>query len=88
MGIEKHSEKREKRNYCSTKGGISFQKQWFKSQFISSDNDFIKFYVCFCACSYFKSLLAIIPFAKSPALSPTLYKFIVLGSLGSHPNSF
>ena len=33
-----------------------------------------------------KYLLAVIPFAKSPALSPTLYKFIVLGSLGLYSN--
>ena len=38
--------------------------------------------------SSFKSLLTIGPFAKSPALSPTLYKFIVLGLLGSYPKSF
>ena len=49
---------------------------------------FIKFYVCFYVCSYFKFLLVVVPFAKSPALSPTLYKFIVFGSLGSYPNSF
>ena len=42
----------------------------------------------FYVCSYFKSLLAVVQFAKSLALSPTLYKFIVLGSLGSYPNSF
>ena len=30
MGIEKHSEKGEKKNYYSTKGCISFQEQWFK----------------------------------------------------------
>ena len=33
-------------------------------------------------------MLDVGPFAKSPALSPTLYKFIVLGSLGSYPRSF
>ena len=33
-------------------------------------------------------MLAINPFAKSLALSPILYKFIVLGSLGSYPRSF
>ena len=30
MGIEKHSEKGEKKNSCSTKGCISLQEQWFK----------------------------------------------------------
>ena len=85
IGIKKYSERGEKKNHYSTKGCISFQEQWIKSQFISSDNDFIKFYVCFYVCSYLKSLLAVVPFAKSPALSPTLYKFSVLGS---YPKSF
>ena len=35
-------------------------------------------FISFCACSYFKSLLTVISFAKSPVFSPTLYKFIVL----------
>ena len=39
----------------------------------------------FYVCSFFKSLLAVNLFARSPALSPTLYKFIVLGS---YPKSF
>ena len=39
-------------------------------------------------CLYFKSLLAVVQFAKNPAFSPTFYKFIVLGSLGSYPKSF
>ena len=30
MGIGKHSERGEKKNYYSAKGGISFQEQWFK----------------------------------------------------------
>ena len=30
MGIGKHSEMGEKKNYCSTKGCVSFQEQWFK----------------------------------------------------------
>ena len=30
MGIKKHSEKGEKKNYCSTKGCINFREQWFK----------------------------------------------------------
>ena len=83
MGIRKHSERGEKKNYYSTKSCISFQEQWFKQQFISSDNYFIKFYMRFYVYLYFKSLLVVVPFAKSPALSPTLYKFIVFGSLGS-----
>ena len=33
-------------------------------------------------------MLAVNPFARSPAFSPTLYKFIVLVSLGSYPRSF
>ena len=33
-------------------------------------------------------MLFINPFARSPTLSPILYKFIVLGSLGSYPRSF
>ena len=33
-------------------------------------------------------MIAVGPFARSLALSPTLYKFIVLGSLGSYPRSF
>ena len=33
-------------------------------------------------------MLVVGPFARSLALSPTLYKFIVLGSLGSYPRSF
>ena len=49
---------------------------------ISSD------FISFCACSYPKSLLAVISFTKGPALSPTLYKFIVLGSLGLYSNNF
>ena len=49
---------------------------------ISSD------FISFCACSYPKSLLAVISFAKSPTLSPTLYKFIVLSSLGLYSNNF
>ena len=49
---------------------------------ISSD------FISFCACSYPKSLLAVISFAKGPAFSPTLYKFIVLGSLGLYFNNF
>ena len=80
MGIGKYREKREKKNYCSTKTCISFHEWWFEQQFISSDNYFIKFYVCFYVCSYLKSLLAIIPFVKSLTLSSALYKFIVLGS--------
>ena len=42
----------------------------------------------FCVCSSFKSLLSVNPFARSPALSPTLYKFIIFGSLGSYPRFF
>ena len=42
----------------------------------------------FCVCSSLKSLLSVNPFTRSPALSPTLYKFIVFGSLGSYPRSF
>ena len=49
---------------------------------ISSD------FISFCACSYPRSLLAIISFVKGPTLSPTLYKFIVLGSLGLYSNNF
>ena len=30
MGIEKHTERGEKKNYYSTKGCISFREQWFK----------------------------------------------------------
>ena len=41
--------------------------------------------VFFCICSSFKSLFSVNPFARSPVLSPTLYKFIVLGS---YPRSF
>ena len=48
--------------------------------------NFIKFYIRFRVCSYFKSLLAIIQFAKNPVLSLTFYKFIILGSLGSYSN--
>ena len=48
--------------------------------------NFIKFYICLCVCSYFKSLLTIILFAKSPVFSPIFYKFIILGSLGSYSN--
>ena len=33
-------------------------------------------------------MLFINSFARSPTLSPILYKFIVLGSLGSYPRSF
>ena len=44
--------------------------------------------VFFCVCSSFKSLLSVNPFVRSLSLSPTLYKFIVLGSLGSYPRSF
>ena len=33
-------------------------------------------------------MLAVGPFVRSPALSPTLYKFIILDSLGSYPRSF
>ena len=29
-GIEKYRERKEKKNYYSTKGCISFQEQWFK----------------------------------------------------------
>ena len=45
-------------------------------------------FISFCACSYLKSLLAVISFAKGPVLLPTLYKFIVLGSLGLYSNNF
>ena len=41
-----------------------------------------------CVCSSLKSLLSVNPLSRSPALSPTLYKFIVLGPLGSYPGSF
>ena len=44
--------------------------------------------VFFCICSPFKSLLSVNPFARSSALLPTLYKFIVLGSLDSYSKSF
>ena len=80
MGIGKYKEKREKKNYCSTKTCISFHERWFEQQFIPSDNYFIKFYVYFYVCSYLKYLLAVVPFVKSLTLLPTLYKFIVLGS--------
>ena len=70
-----------------TKHCTIFQKQWFEQQFISSDKHFIKICVWFYVCSHLKSLLTVVQFAKSSALSPTLYKFIVLGSLGSYPNS-
>ena len=41
-----------------------------------------------CVCSSLKSLLSVNPLSRSPTLSPTLYKFIVLGPLGSYPGSF
>ena len=50
MGIGKYREKKVKKNYCSTKTYISFHERWFEQQFISSDNYFIKFYVCFYVC--------------------------------------
>ena len=68
---------------------LALRNNCSNNKFISLDIYFIKFYLCFFyVCSYFKSLLVIGPFARSPALSPTLYKFIVLGSLSSHPRSF
>ena len=42
----------------------------------------------FLYCSSFKSLLSVNLFTRSPTLSPTLYKFIVLGSVGRYPRSF
>ena len=45
-------------------------------------------FISFCACSYLKSLLVIISFAKRPALPPTLYKFIILCLLGLYSNNF
>ena len=69
------------KNYCST----NFHKQRIQQQSISSDNDFLKFYIHFNICLPWRSLLAVIPFVKSLTFLPTLYKFIVLGSLGLYP---
>ena len=56
----------------------------------SSPRTFISLnFICVFLCVFiFKSLLVVNPFARSLVLSPTLYKFIVLGSLGSYPRSF
>ena len=79
---EKQLEGRERKNYCS----INFDKQWSQYQSIYSDNYFLNPYLYFYACLLWRSLLAVISFVKNLAFSPTLYKFIVLGSLGLNPH--
>ena len=85
MGIEKHSERKRKGITVALRVVLVFRNSGLNNSSSPWTTISSSFTGRFCVCSYFKSLLAVVSFAKSPTLLPILYKFIVLGS---YPNSF